>query len=151
MKNAMLVLLLPAASSLFTCRQDGTSYTYSERVAAPWRTTQTSHCPNHPNYDINPNVAMGEESEYSIPLSPMYDSTRFTDLSYQGGLTGVARSGAQIFSPYAAVVALTGFATSAPALEGDTFDACGGHASSDSSPTLVREGRGRGGRSGRYE
>ena len=48
---------------------------------------------------------------------------------------GIAFDAAMIYSAFAGSVTLTGYTSSAPYLEGNTFDACGGHASSSTSPS----------------
>ena len=56
----------------------------------PSRSITTNHCPNHPNYDVNPNLAMDEAMTYQIPAAPMYNTNQQTDLSAKGGATGRA-------------------------------------------------------------
>ena len=127
------IALLPLASAQTYCNTDGTSYSYSESVTTATRSITTNHCPNHPNYDVNPNLAVDEAVTYQVPAAPMYNTNQQTDLSAKGGATGIARSGGMIYSAFAGSVALTDYASSAVALEGDTFDHCGGHSSSTTS------------------
>ena len=47
-----------------------------------------------------------------------------------GGGTGILYDGAQVYSAFAGTTALIDYASSATALEGDTFDQCGEHAAS---------------------
>ena len=69
-------------------------------------------------------------------MVPEYRPTgQWTSLAAQGGIVGVAFDGAMIYSAFAGTVSLTGYTSSAPYLEGHTFDSCGGHSSSSSSPS----------------
>ena len=101
------------------------------------RTITTNHCPNHVFTNAigdNPNSAYNEDNTYTIPLYPEYDTSEQLDLSAKGAEIGVTFNGAMIFSPYAgpSVGTATDYSTSATAIEGDTFDECGGHSSTSS-------------------
>ena len=67
----------------------------------------------------------------------MYSAGQQTDLSETGGGTGVTIDGGIIYSGYGGPTygRMTGYETSAPYVEGDTFDQCGGHSSSDTEPS----------------
>eukprot|EP00441_Pelagodinium_beii_P033478 CAMPEP_0197628150 /NCGR_PEP_ID=MMETSP1338-20131121/6559_1 /TAXON_ID=43686 ORGANISM="Pelagodinium beii, Strain RCC1491" /NCGR_SAMPLE_ID=MMETSP1338 /ASSEMBLY_ACC=CAM_ASM_000754 /LENGTH=292 /DNA_ID=CAMNT_0043199069 /DNA_START=205 /DNA_END=1084 /DNA_ORIENTATION=- len=82
---------------------------------------------------LNPNYAVSGAETYKMPSSPMLESSITKDVSGQGGSVGVLFNGAYLFSPFAGKVALTGYSSSATALEGDTFEKCGCHSSSSSS------------------
>ena len=115
------------ADEVVPCSKDGEDYSYSETLSATTRKLVTNHCPNHPTYSVNPNAAINHQETYEMPLKPMYNPNQQITLTNVGGVTGVARSGAMIFSAYAGSVAFTSLETSAPYLEGDTFDQCDGH------------------------
>ena len=72
-----------------------------------------------------------------MPAYPMYSAGQQTDLSETGGGTGVTIDGGIIYSGYGGPTygRMTGYETSAPYVEGDTFDQCGGHSSSDTEPS----------------
>ena len=69
---------------------------------------------------------------YTVPASPMYSEGQQTDLSERGGGVGVTFDGGFVYSAYGGPTygQVVDFGTSAPRVEGDTFDACGGHSSS---------------------
>jgi len=131
--SAFASLALPSFAA--TCAQDGSSYEYTETVSGSTRTVNFNVCPNH-YFDmgnLNPNYAVSGYDTYKMPSSPMLESSSTDDLAGQGGSVGVLFNGAYLFSPFAGKVALTGYSSSATALEGDTFEKCGGHSSSSSS------------------
>merc|ERR1711871_128188 len=119
------------------CAEDGSSYYYYEQVKknAGRRVLQTNTCPNHPWTAINPNSPYGVTATYKMPLYPYVSATTTTDLSEKGGKTGILFNGAYVFSAYGGSQygQVTGYDTTAAAHEGDTFDQCGCHASSDDS------------------
>lgn len=117
------------------CATDGSSYSYTESVSGSTRTVSFNVCPNHyfDDGNLNPNYAVSGDETYTMPASPMYESSSTVDLSGQGGGVGVTFNGAYVYSAFAGSVALTGYSSSATALEGDTFERCGGHSSSTSS------------------
>lgn len=117
------------------CADDGSDYTYRETLSGTARTITTNHCPNHPWTLENPNNAINAERIYTVPAFPMYDESTQYDLDAQGGTVGTFYSGAMLYSAFAGVTSLTNYASSAPFLEGDTFDECGGHSSSNDSPS----------------
>ena len=114
------------------CSADGSDYAYAEELTPKYRKLATNHCPNHPFYDHNPNTAIAERRTYRLPRSPKYSAAQQTDLSAVGGGVGVTFDGGFIFSAYGGPTygPVVDFASSAPKVEGDTFDACGGHSSS---------------------
>lgn len=134
-----------AYGSATVCAQDGSSYSYTEAVSGSVRTIVTNHCPNHPYYNLNPNVAVDSSTTYTIPASPTYVgaasdsslSSAFIDLSAKGGAVGVFFNGAMLYSPYGGPTygTASSFQTSATYAEGNTFDQCGCHASSTTSPS----------------
>ena len=69
---------------------------------------------------------------YTIPASPKYSDAQQTDLSAMGGGVGVTFDAGFVYSAYGGPTygPVVDFATSAPKVEGDSFDACGGHSSS---------------------
>lgn len=118
-----------------TCAEDGSSYEYAETVSGSSRTVTFNVCPNH-YFDmgkLNPNYAVSGDETYKMPSSPMLECSSTVDVSGQGGGVGVLFNGAYLFSAFAGKVALTGYSSSATALEGDTFEKCGCHSSSSSS------------------
>ena len=130
--------LLARAAPGDTCLRDGTSYSYTESVSGDTRLVTSNLCPNH-YFDmgtLNPNFAIEGDKTFSMPSSPMLESTANspTDwLSSQGGGIGILFNSAYIYSAYAGPgTTLTNYASSATALEGDTFDKCGCHSSSNS-------------------
>merc|ERR1719414_1756593 len=80
-----------------TCSQDGGDYSYTESVSGSTRTITTNHCPNHPNYNLNPNYAVNSPMTYTLPALPTFvgsatDSSTTSaniDLSAAGGAMGV--------------------------------------------------------------
>jgi hypothetical protein len=143
---AAAVLLGEAAlASAATCSQEGSDYTYAESVSGTKRTITTNHCPNHPNYNLNPNYAVKESTSYELPASPTFvgtatdssTSSANIDISAKGGAVGVLFNGAMLFSPYGGpnYGTATSWSTSATYAEGNTFDQCGCHGSSTSSPS----------------
>lgn len=131
--------------SAATCSQDGRDYVYAESVSGSTRTIITNHCPNHPNYNLNPNYAVKESTTYTLPAKPTYvgsandpsTGTAHIDLSAKGGVVGVLFNGAMLFSPYGGpnYGTVSGWDTSATYAEGNTFDQCGCHGSSTSAPS----------------
>ena len=119
------------------CAEDGTDYEYSEAIVANLREISTNHCPNHPFFNLNPHTAIATATGYQLPAYPMYSAGQQTDLSETGGGTGVTIDGGIIYSGYGGPTygRMTGYETSAPYVEGDTFDQCGGHSSSDTEPS----------------
>ena len=104
-------------------------------------------CPNHGWQMINPNYPALSEISFTIPAQPELRSSGSTDLmqlglsaachpthhsSLSGGEIGILFDGATVFSAYGgpSYGRATGYANSAPAAEGDTFDQCGQHAAS---------------------
>lgn len=127
-----VVLLVSASPALAAqCAADGADYTWSESVSGATRTVSTSGCPNHPTANLNGKYAVKAAQTYNVPAVPQYSPSQTTDLSAYGAATGVTYDGAMLFSPWAGAQ-LTGYATSAPYLEGNTFDPCGGHSYSTS-------------------
>jgi hypothetical protein len=83
--------------------------------------------------NLNPNYAVSGSITYNMPASPMFESSSTVDLSGQGGGVGVLFNGAYVFSAFAGPQhTLTGYSSSATALEGSTFEKCGCHSSSTS-------------------
>ena len=104
--------------------------------AGPLLLLARSHCPNHPTASLNPNYAIGSSRTYTIPVNPRYNAAQQTSLTTLGAIVGVAYDGGMIYSPFAGPsYPLTGWTTSAAYLEGNTFDQCGGHSSSTTSPS----------------
>eukprot|EP01001_Neometanema_parovale_P007073 NODE_3396_length_1226_cov_97.430644_g3222_i0.p1 GENE.NODE_3396_length_1226_cov_97.430644_g3222_i0~~NODE_3396_length_1226_cov_97.430644_g3222_i0.p1 ORF type:complete len:381 (+),score=119.68 NODE_3396_length_1226_cov_97.430644_g3222_i0:61-1143(+) len=119
------------------CNTDGSSYSYSESLStsAGVRTIKVNGCPNHKQFNFNPNYAFMESLTYTIPSSPMLDTTAPTALNTQGGAIGITYSGGMVFSAYGGPTygAVSNYSNSAIPNEGDTFDACGGHSSQTTS------------------
>ena len=132
--TTVIGFLLAQGANAAACAADGSDYTYSETLTgSTTRTIATNHCPNHPTLDLNPNSAQSGSATYTIPATPEYNTGQQTDLSAVGAQIGVTFDGGMIFSAFAGPsYTLTGWSTSAAALEGMTFDACGGHSSSTS-------------------
>jgi hypothetical protein len=120
-----------SAGGTGTCATDGSSYSWTEYVDSTTRTVVTNVCPNHPYYVLNPNVAYGSSSTYTMPASPQLASTT-KDLSSAGGGVGLLFNGAFVFSAYGGPQygQVTSYFNSAPYAEGYTFDQCGCHSSS---------------------
>jgi len=134
--NAQMSRGSSGSTTSTACAQDGSDYEYAEAVSGSTRTVTTNWCPNHyfDNGKLNPNYAIAGSGTITMPANPMLENSSSTvDVSGQGGGVGVLFDGAMIYSPFAGTVALTGYSTSATALEGDTFDKCGEHSSSDTS------------------
>ena len=91
------------------------------------RRVTTNHCPNHAWSRLNPHAALKEDAAYEYPAFPMYEASRATGVSGVGGSVGTLFNGAALYSAYAGPAAgpAVDYATSAPFLEGDTFDECG--------------------------
>ncbi|KAK3286667.1 hypothetical protein CYMTET_5785 [Cymbomonas tetramitiformis] len=68
-----------------------------------------------------------------IPAYPRYEASQTADLSEQGGAIGALFNGAYIFSAYGGsnYGKVESYDNSAPKAEGDTFDECNCHSSSD--------------------
>ncbi|CAK0801169.1 unnamed protein product [Prorocentrum cordatum] len=140
-----VVAVLAWRGEAVDCAVDGTDYSYTESVFGSTRTVVTNHCPNHPIYDLNPHTAVNADRTYRIPASPTFVgsvtdssvSSAHIDLSAKGGEVGVFYNAAMLYSPYGGPRhgTVTGWQTSATYAEGNTFDPCGGHGSSASSPS----------------
>lgn len=121
------------------CDFSGSDYLYEETISADGmtRTIKTNNCPNHPYKNINPNYPVKLEQTYTLPAKPMYDTAAAANLAAQGGVTGLLFSGAQLFSPYGGqnYGTVTGYANSATAAEGDTFDLCSCHSAQTTAPS----------------
>ena len=122
----------PSGSTTAVCGADGADYSWVETVSRDTRTINWSGCPNHATANLNPHHAVKELQTYQVPAVPQYSLSQQTDLSAAGGVTGVTYDGGMIFSAFAAAVTLTDYQSSAPYLEGYSFDQCGGHSSSTS-------------------
>ena len=122
-------------SGLSTCAADGSDYEYSEALTTYTRTVVTNHCPNHAYTVLNPNYPKSEDTTYVLPRYPQYvsDSTYWADNSERGGSIGVLFNGAMLFSAYGgqSYGQVTDWESSAVYAEGDTFDECGCHGSSN--------------------
>jgi hypothetical protein len=136
--SALLVALslLAGASATSYCNTDGTSYSYVEEVDSLYRTITYNGCPNHEITNAvgdNPNKAVKSSMTFTVPLYPMYEDGEQADLSAKGGVIGVTRAGEMIFSPYGGMNygTVSKYTNSAPYAEGDTFDQCGAHSSSN--------------------
>lgn len=122
-----------ASDEIVACAEDGTDHSYVETIGRTTRTIVTNGCPNHPIYHgAGAGVATSRESTYALPLAPYYSPAQQTSLTSVGGQVGVARSGAMVYSAFIpSVPRAVGLTTSAPYLEGNTFDQCDGHASEE--------------------
>jgi len=133
----------PGGGGADSCASDGTDYTYTESVSGTDRTITTNHCPNHPWVSLNPNTPIAEELSYTIPANPQFSgeatawsqASAIKDLSAEGAGVGVFFSGAFLFSPYGGPMygVTEDFESSAPYVEGNSFDQCGCHSSQTSS------------------
>ncbi|KAK3286668.1 hypothetical protein CYMTET_5785 [Cymbomonas tetramitiformis] len=135
-KIATLLLHVSFFSSLANgedCASDGSSYTYSESLSGDSRVITMNVCPNHVWTKINPNDAVLGSFEMDIPAYPRYEASQTADLSEQGGAIGALFNGAYIFSAYGGsnYGKVESYDNSAPKAEGDTFDECNCHSSSD--------------------
>lgn len=74
---------------------------------------------------------------FTVPRYPMYQESQQADLSSKGGVIGVTRAGEMIFSPYGgpSYGTVSSYSNSAPKAEGDTFDQCGAHSSTSTTPS----------------
>ena len=127
--------LIPATRGQTQCDANGADYKYTETISADGNTRSivTTWCPNHPYMTgLNPNVPIKKETTYTVPAKPVYTGERFADLTEQGGVVGVMFSSVQVYSPYGGsrYGKVTSQANSATVAEGNSFDQCGGHASS---------------------
>jgi len=132
----------PGGGSGVTCSTDGTDYKYEESVSGEVRSITTNHCPNHPWVSLNPNKPINDVLSYTIPSKPRFygvptesdQASAIKDLSQQGGGVGLFFSGAFMFSGYGGnrYGQTTNWETSAPYVEGNSFDQCGCHSSSSS-------------------
>jgi hypothetical protein len=99
------------------------------RVSGSDRLVTTNGCPTHAWDAVNPNDAehqeyFDSEGTFTLPATPYLATwANKLDVECVGGPVGVARTGAVIFSPFPGTCG-----GDAVQLEGDTFDACGGHA-----------------------
>lgn len=114
-----------------------TSYEYSETINNNFRKVTTSRCPNHrftPGYNPSAVTGGGSTTTKKIPAYPMYSEEGAADLSAVGGAVGELFNGASFFSPYggSSYGTVTDYSNSAIKYEGDTFDECGCHPTSNS-------------------
>jgi len=112
------------------CNTDGTSANVAFSTTSTTRVITTNMCPNHAVRTINPNAARQNSffgvsnQQYSVPLKPQLASTaNIINVTCIPGPIGFTRSGAVIFSVYAA----TYCGDDAVKLESKTFDECNGH------------------------
>ena len=126
-----------------TCSNDGADYAYSETISGAQRVVAITNCPNHARDDAvgqNPNsAAYSGTTTFSVPAYPKLESVgtglaETKSLASQGGHVGVLFSGAWMYSPYGGTSygTVTGYANSATAAEGDTFDMSGCHSAGQS-------------------
>lgn len=127
-----------------TCSNDGSDYAYSETISGTQRVVTITNCPNHARDDAvgnNPNSATYSGTKtFSVPAYPKLQTltagslTETKSLASQGAQVGVLFSGAWMFSPYGGPTygTVTGYANSATAAEGDTFDMSGCHSTGQS-------------------
>merc|ERR1711953_1048919 len=115
-----LISLMAPAFAQTKCAADGSSYEYAEKISESTRVIKFNVCPNHYFDDggLNPNYAVSGDAFYEMPSLPMLESSPTVDVSNQGGDVGVLFNGAYVYSAFAGRVALTGYDTSATALEG---------------------------------
>ena len=107
--------LLTGTVDAVDCAQDGSSYSYTESVSTDQktRTITTNWCPNHPNFNNNPNKAVVGSSTLTIPAKPEIvgsvteanpsatnTATASKSLAAQGGRVGIFFSSAMLYSPY---------------------------------------------------
>ena len=138
---ALLLLHASAAAAGFACSSLAL-YEYVEQIVGTTRHIQTSLCPNHPTFDVTPTYAAGAfGTVYRVPERPMRSMVGQTGLETVGGPVGIARSGVMVYSAFAGTSPLTDYGSSATFLEGDTYDHCGGHSSSnDGTPSYHYHG-----------
>ncbi|CAM9290192.1 unnamed protein product, partial [Ascophyllum nodosum] len=115
------------------CAEDGTNAHYEEFLSGSEATTERwagsiTGCPNHVNWAINPNDALHNPTNASIPAYPMLlGAGGARNLSSEPNAIGIMRNGVALFSAWA-VSTVTTYETTAFSLESSTFDMCGGHA-----------------------
>ena len=119
----------PTSSSL--CAVDGSDWYYSEVISGTDRSITVSMCPNHysgcqkQHCDGTKGEAISSTTVWSLPAYPVLGTSDYWfNVTCYGGTVAVALNGANIYSQYDAT-ASCGDAVQA---EGNTFDACGGHA-----------------------
>eukprot|EP00904_Undaria_pinnatifida_P008243 jgi/Undpi1/4549/HiC_scaffold_18.g07903.m1 len=118
------------------CEEDGSSAHYEEIFSGSGSAMMRyggSHtgCPNHVNWDINPNSAQHNPTNTSIPAYPlMLGSGGTTDLSSSANAVGIMRNGVVLFSAWARDQVLE-YEDTAFYLEADSFDLCGGHSTTE--------------------
>ena len=129
---AATLSFLPTASATDYCATDGSDYSYSEtQQGGVYRKISYNGCPNHIHTNAigdNPNRAVMSSKTFKVPMYPMYDTSEQTDLSEQGGVVGITRNGAQIYSAYAGsqTGAATKYKKSAPYLVRELAEGGGG-------------------------
>eukprot|EP01084_Bolivina_argentea_P295679 509127_1 len=124
--SLFLLVSLPIASSQ-ECAIGGGDSTYTETLVNgnQDRRIVATGCPNHRNDPINPNPAIFQNKDVTIPAFPCISNLEGGwDVTCIGGSVGIFLNGVSVFSQYAA----TYCGDDAVQIEGDTFDNCGGHA-----------------------
>lgn len=99
-------------------------------------------CPNNDPLEVcvgrNPNPATRQGWDMTVPATPRFARPSYeeslaspVDLSAQGGFIGIVVNSVDILSCYAGsrFGRCVGWETSAPYIEGDSFEYCGGHGS----------------------
>lgn len=122
------------------CNVDGSSTTYTETIQGEVREIRASGCPNNNPVDVcigdNPNPANTQDWQFDIPAIPMLNAGTYAaslnsalSLSALGGIIGITRNGIEIRSCYGGATygPCTDYASSATAVESDTFEYCRGH------------------------
>ena len=124
------------------CSLDGSSSTYAESFEGGQRVIRAAGCPNNNpvNECVGDNPAQINTQGWtmSIPSTPQLNRGTYADalanavsLSAVGGMIGILLDGTSVLSCYggARYGPCTDYASSANAVEGDTFTQCGGHGS----------------------
>lgn len=123
------------------CIQDGTSYSFYERVDGTMRYLEINHCPNHPHYHMNAFRAEQMRTKYTVPAIPRFEGDRTKDNEYTVEFMSVERpvgimyNGARLYSQHCCknVGPANDYSKTAAYNEGNQFDQCGGHASPSTS------------------
>lgn len=124
------------------CKLDGSSSTYVESFEGGQRVIRANGCPNnnpvHECVGENPAQINTQGWTMKIPSTPKLNRGTYAEalanaisLSTVGGMIGITLDGTSVLSCYGGTKygACTDYASSANAVEGDTFTQCGGHGS----------------------
>jgi len=115
------------------------NYTYTEKIEDHTRKIEFGNCPNHrftAGYSKTSITTrrVGYTRNISIPAYPEYDESEVTlSMAAIGSAIGILFNGAWLYSPYGgeSYGSATAYSKSAVKMEGDSFDECGCHSTSE--------------------